>query len=262
MGGARMLGNYRKIWILTLAVYLLFLFTMMVTAQAADTVKPLPKKLEMDLALSSLPPHLREGATVYTLNPELGFEVARNGTNGFHALVARTSSDVYKGDWPFTKYPDDLLIPIAFDRAGAKENMRPIFDIAKMQAEGVPPTEAKKIISDKYEKDVYKAPERSGISYMLSPVLRAYTNPDRNKDVGTFNFPHYMFYAPDVSNQDIGGSLPPATYPWAFRPGPHGYINLKVGEKEIADINKEFEDMITRLCEFKKEFCLPKKTAQ
>lgn len=257
-----MLVNYQKTWIITLTVYLLFFFIKVGMAQTVDTIKPLPKKLEMDLALSSLPPHLREGATVYTLNPELGFEVVRNGTNGFHALVARTSSDVYKGGWPFTKYPDDLLIPVAFDRAGAKENMRPIFDIAKMQAEGVPPTEAKKIIREKYENGEYKAPKRSGISYMLSPVLRAYMDPEKNNETETFNFPHYMFYAPNVSNQDIGGSLPPATYPWAFRPGPHGYINLKVGEKEIADINKEFKEMITRLCEFKKEFCLPKNNAQ
>jgi len=240
-------------------VFLLFLFAKAVTAQAADTIAPLPQDLEIQLALSSLPPHLREGATVYSLNPARGFEIARNGTNGFHAFVARTSSDAYKGDWPFSEYPDDLLIPIAFDRAGAKENMRPLFDIAKMQAEGVPPTEAKKIIGERYENGAYKAPERAGISYMLSPVLRAYMNPDQNNEVVTFNFPHYMFYAPNVSNQDIGGSLPPATYPWAFRPGPHGYINLKVGEKEIASINKEYQAMIVRLCQFKKEFCLPEK---
>lgn len=257
-----MLVNYQKILIITLTVYLLFFLTMREPAQAADTIKPLPQNLEIELALSSLPPHLREGATVYILNPERGFEVARKGANGFHAFVARTSSDAYRGDWLFTEYPDDLLIPIAFDRAGAKANMRPFFDIAKMQAEGVPSTEAKKIIRERYKNGVYRAPERVGISHMLSPVLRAYTNPDQNNEVGTFNFPHYMFYAPDVSNQDIGGSLPPATYPWAFRPGPHGYINLKVGEKEIADINKEYEEMITKLCEFKKEFCLPDKNAQ
>lgn len=247
----------RKIQIIATIVGLLFSAPVMGKDTGTGLVEPLPEDLELQVALSALPPHLRDKATVYRLNPEKGFEVVRKGTNGFHALVARTGPDVYRGNWAFTEYPDDLLIPIAFDSAGAKENMRPIFDMAKLQAEGIAPEQAKMIIKKNYETGLYKAPERAGISYMLSPVLRAYENPDQNNKVGTFNFPHYMFYAPHVQNSDIGGSLPPATYPWAFRPSPHGYINLKVGEKEIADINKEYGEMIARLCEFKKAFCLP-----
>lgn len=228
--------------------------------KAQDTrpghVEPLPQDLEVQLALSALPPHLRDHATVYSLNPEQGFEVVRQGTNGFHALVARTGPDVYRGHWPFTEYPNDLLIPIAFDSAGAKANMRPLFDIAKLQSEGVSPEQAKKIIKDRYNTGVYQAPERAGISYMLSPLLRAYQNLEQDNTIGTLNFPHYMFYAPNVHNEDIGGSVPAGTYPWAFRPGPHGYIILRVGEKEIADINKEHQGMLARLCELKKEFCL------
>ena len=115
---------------------------------------------------------------------------------------------------------------------------------------------AKKIIKDRYNTGVYQAPERAGISYMLSPLLRAYQNLEQDNTIGTFNFPHYMFYAPNVHNEDIGGSVPAGTYPWAFRPGPHGYIILRVGEKEIADINEEHEGMLARVCELKKEFCL------
>jgi hypothetical protein len=44
----------------------------------------------MQLALSALPPQLRDNATVYVLNPQKGFEVGRKGTNGFHAFVAGT----------------------------------------------------------------------------------------------------------------------------------------------------------------------------
>ena len=82
-------------------------------------------------------------------------------------------------------------------------------------------------------------------------------DPEKSNAVGTFNFPHYMFYAPNVTNEDIGGSFPPADYPWAFRPGPHGFINLRAGKKEIADINKEYEGMLARLCKIKEAFCLP-----
>ncbi len=60
-------------------------------------LKPLPRDLEIQLALSALPPHLRDGATVYVLNPDKGYEVARKGTNGFHAFVARTGDDTFRG---------------------------------------------------------------------------------------------------------------------------------------------------------------------
>src|SRR6201982_1133270 len=94
--------------------------------QGASTNKldPLPRDLEIQLALSALPPHLRDNATVYVLNPDMGFEVARKGTNGFHALVARTGDDTFRGSWPFTRYRDDILYPIAFDAAGASAQMR------------------------------------------------------------------------------------------------------------------------------------------
>jgi len=54
---------------------------------ATGKIEPLPRDLEIQLALSALPPHLRDHATVYVLNPDKGFEVARTGTNGFHAFV-------------------------------------------------------------------------------------------------------------------------------------------------------------------------------
>ena len=44
-----------------------------------DGIEPLPRDLEIELALSSLPAHLRENATVYVLNPEKGFEVGSQG---------------------------------------------------------------------------------------------------------------------------------------------------------------------------------------
>ena len=56
--------------------------------EVTKKIEPLPRDLEIQLALSALPPHLRDNATVYVLNPDKGFEVARKGTNGFHAFVA------------------------------------------------------------------------------------------------------------------------------------------------------------------------------
>ena len=50
--------------------------------------------------------------------------------------------------------------------------------------------------------------ERAGVSYMLSPILRTYVNPDANDSVATSNIPHVMYYAPNVSNDEMGGAMP------------------------------------------------------
>jgi hypothetical protein len=235
------------------------------TPKAMSRIDPLPQDLEIQLALSALPPHLRDNATVYVLNPNKGFEVARKGTNGFHAFVARTGDDTFRGSWPFTKYRDDILYPISFDAAGVKAQMRIFFDAAEMQAKGTPPGELKKIMKKRYKAGYYKAPERVGVSYMLSPILRTYVSPDESDSVVTIGIPHVMYYAPYVSNQDIGGEkpgVPPPIYPFVIMPGPLGYIVQLLGVTERAAIIKEYGEMLARLCKIKEVWCLPKENAQ
>ncbi len=265
-----MILKMRKVQTIVVIAALLF----SLSASAADTqtpklmnkIEPLPRDLEIQLALSALPAHLRDNATVYVLNPDKGFEVARKGTNGFHAFVARTGDDAFRGSWAFTKYRDDILYPISFDEAGAKEQMRVFFDAAEMQAKGTPPGELKKIIKDRYKSGYYKAPERAGISYMLSPILRTYYNPEvsgeESDSVPTMNYPHVMYYAPNVSNEDIGGGKPAGMYPFVIMPGPHGYFIQPIDLTERAAINKEYEEMLARLCKIKEVWCLPKEKGQ
>ena len=252
----------KQVQIIVVIVGLLFSLTASAedekTHKAMKKIEPLPRDLEIQLALSALPPHLRENATVYVLNPEKGFEVARKGTSGFHTFVARTADDALRGSWPLMEYRDDVLVPISFDKAGSGAHMRVYFDIAKMQAKGTPPGELKKIIKDRYKKGYYKAPERTGISYMLSPILRTYENPDESDWVGTFNLPHIMYYAPDVSNEDIGGKPGMSMYPQVIIPGPHGYIIQPLGLTERAAINKEYEEMLARLCKIKEGRARPR----
>ena len=214
------------------------------------------------MALSALPPHLRDRATVYVLTPDKGFEVARKGTNEFHAFVARTGDDTFRGSWPFTEYRDDILYPVSFDKAGVTAQMRVIFDAAEMQAKGTPPSELKKIIQNRYKTKYYKSPERAGLSYMLSPVLRSYINPEENDSVATLNIPHVMHYAPHVSNNDIGGGKPGGMDPFVIFHGPHGYTIQFLGLTERAAINKEYEEMLARLCKIKEAWCLPKPKSQ
>ena len=248
----------------TLIVIVALLFTLSANAQnnRAPKIEPLPRDLEIQLALSALPPHLRDNATVYVLNPDKGFEVARKGTNGFHAFVARTGDDAFRGAWPLREYRDDILYPISFDKAGAKAQMRVFFDAAEMQAKGTPAGELKRIIKDRVKTGYYKAPKRAGISYMLSPILRTYANPEESDSVPTLNVPHVMYYAPNVSNEDIGGGKPGRMYPFVIMPGLHGYIIQLLGLTERAAINKEYEEMLARLCKIKEAWCLPKETDQ
>jgi hypothetical protein len=243
------------------------------TPKAMNKIEPLPRDLEIQLALSALPPHLRDNATVYFLNPDKGFEVARKGANGFHAFVARTGDDAFRGSWPLKDYRDDILYPISFDKAGVKAQMRVFFDAAEMQGKGTPPEELKKIIKDRYKTGYYKAPERAGVSYMLSPILRTYANPEESDKVATSNNPHVMYYAPNVSNEDIGGKPPSVSFagyamivggfhPFVIMPGPHGYMIQLLGLTERASINKEYEEMLGRLCEIKEVWCLPKEKTE
>jgi hypothetical protein len=262
----------------TIIVIAGLLFSLTASAETKEALKetnkiqPLPRDLEIQLALSALPPQLRDNATVYVLSIDKGFEVARKGTNGFHTFVARTGDDAMQGAWPLTKYREDILYPVSFDSAGANANMRSFFDIAEMQAKGTQPEELKRLIQERYKTGYYKAPELAGCSYMLSPILRTYVNPDENDNVVTASVPHVMCYAPNVSTKEIGVTPTPEQLrdfsqhghwlqtpsPFVIHYGPHGYLVHINGVAERAAIDKEYEEMLARLCKIKDVWCLPK----
>lgn len=226
-----------------------------VTPLAAQHLEALPEDLEIALARSALPDHLRQDATVYVLRPERGFEIAVDGTNGFHALVVRNDPAFVPGDWPYETFRNDLLIPIAFDGAGAEAQMQVLFDVATARAAGRKPEEVRAEVRTKYETGQYRAPSRVGVSYMLSPVFRAYVDGDAGPEAGTFSYPHYMIYAPGVSNEQIGGATP--AHPFVIEPGPHGYIVVPAGRAEAGDIQAEHAELLDRLCALRAEWCLP-----
>jgi hypothetical protein len=240
-----------------LACSLVGLSAALVAARPSQAIEPLPRDLEIQLALSALPPHLRDQATVYVLNPATGFEVARRGTNGFQALVARTGDDAFKGSWPLTAYRDDILYPIGFDAAGSKAQLRVFLDAAALQARGTPPGELKRLIQDRYRRGYYTAPARSGIAYMLSPVLRTYADAEHGDEVRTLNYPHVMYYAPDVSDADVGAGKIGGPYPFIIFHDRHGYMIQGLGQVESAAITREDSGMLARLCGLKTVWCLP-----
>src|SRR5258708_4589035 len=121
---------------------------------AADdaTLTPLPRDLEVKLALSSVPPHLRADATIFVLDPTKGYVVERQGTNGFTCFVERT-------DYVRAQYRDDLLVPICFDPEGTRTVEPVSFDVARIRAAGkLSAQELKNLIVQRFADGVYRSP--------------------------------------------------------------------------------------------------------
>lgn len=108
----------------------------------------------------------------------------------------------------------------------------------------------------KFSDGTYQKPARSGISYMIAPLMRSYPAPSAT-EVMTISMPHYMFYAPNVKDADIGGK-PASQYPSVLPqgPGPHDVIVLLVGETERAKIVADSGALLNDLCPYRKYLCL------
>jgi len=221
-------------------------------------LEKMPVALETDFALSCLPPQLRPGATVYLLDPNKGYYVARKGTNGFVCYVARTG-------WEWGKFRNDIAAAISFDAEGARTIFPVELDVASMRASGkFTALQIRNIVIDRIKKGIYKAPARNGISYMLGPLMRAYPGTPADQTVMTMVMPHYMFYAPYLTNTDIG-NIPDgkADGPVVINPGamflgakksPYGYIILPAGATERAKIESENKALLKRLADYKPYF--------
>jgi hypothetical protein len=224
----------------------------------AQELLPLPEDLEIGLARSALPAHLRDGATIYVLRPETGFVAVKQGDNGFHAFVVRNDPAFVEGTWPYDFYRNDVLVPIAFDPVGAKAQMRVLFDVAAARASGMPASDLKDTLKGRFASGYYRAPERGGIAFMLSPILRAYRDASSGDEVGTFMYPHYMVYAPGVTNEDVGGA-PGSGHPFILEPGVHGYLIIPTGSAEAEAIASEHAGLLARACQLNEAWCLSRR---
>jgi hypothetical protein len=218
---------------------------------SSSKLEKMPESLEVRFALSALPPHLRDGATVYLLDPAKGYVLNRKGTNGSSCFVMRT-----EWLWPQLAFRDDIFVPISYDEEGSKKMMPVWMDVAQMRARGLPPSQVYEEIMKKFGNGTYQKPARSGISYMTAPLMRSYPAPGAT-EVITMQAPHYMFYAPNVKDADIGGK-PFSPYPFILQqgPGPHDVIILLVGETEKAKILADSVDLVKELCSYRKYLCL------
>ena len=167
----------------------------------------MPPDREAALALSAAPEHLRAGATVYVLQAH-GFVKVKEGTNGFTCAVNR--------DHPLNQKPT------CWDREGSETILPKVLRIGDLLMQGKPMEEINAEIVEGFRTGKYISPRRPGVAYMLSNGNRDY-NPRTGK-VDVFP-PHVLFYAPNLTNQDIGSKGDGSDgMPFVAYQGPHGYM--------------------------------------
>ena len=121
------------------------------------------------------------------------------------------------------------------------------------------PTQIRNIIIERVKNETYKAPARIGISYMLCPMLR--THLDEERGIVNNILPHYMFYAPRVENEDVGGMWD-GHNPFVINSGDNfdkehsifNYIIVPAGDAEKAKIIESNKNLLERLHAYKPYF--------
>lgn len=146
---------------------------------------------EMELALKAAPAHLRNEATVYTFGKR-GYEKARAGTNGFNCLVNRDG----------TQNGDYTLHPTCWDPEGSRTIFPVMLRVGELIAQEKSAAEITRDIDEGFAHGRFHSPAKSGIAYMLAGDVKF--DPKTGQLSSTVFPPHYMIYAPGVTNADIG----------------------------------------------------------
>ncbi|HLB89253.1 MAG TPA: hypothetical protein VJK29_16485 [Terriglobales bacterium] len=208
----------------------------------------MPESLEVRYAIRAAPPHLRAGATTYVLDPSKGYLLNHRGTNGVSCIVVRSD-----WQWPDRPFRDDIAWPVCFDAEGSKTLLQDYIYTAELRARGMDAKEVHLEVTKKVGTKDYPNPARTGVAYMIAPVMRGWT---ARPEPVTMNMPHYMFYAPGVTDADIGGK-PFSLYPFMLRmsPGRDDVIILLVGETEKAAILSDSKDLLADLCSYRSYLC-------
>jgi hypothetical protein len=180
------------------------------------------REKEIALALSSCPASIANKAAVYVLEKS-GYVKVRESQNGFTAIVQHALPNSQD--------------PQCMDAEGTRTFLPRYLKVAELRAQGKSPEEIRRFVADAFAKGIFQAPIRPGVDYMLS---KENLTPNAKGAVVPFP-PHLMFYAPYLTNADLGLSvtLGPDGNPVgpAFVAGegsPHALIIVPVGEHQSA----------------------------
>ena len=118
------------------------------------------------------------------------------------------------------------------DAEGTRTHLPRLMKMAEWRAEGKSREEINRLVADAFAKGIFRPPTRPGVDYMLSTQNLV---PNAKGAVVPFP-PHVMFYAPYLTNADLGsdGDLDPDGNPKgpAFVAGdgtPHALIIVPLG---------------------------------
>ena len=219
------------------AIVLMFTLSPAAAAQSADDSRArlaqspqyplLPRALEIELALSAAPKHLRDAATVWTLD-KAGYAIAQQGSNAFACVVSRRAGD---------------LFPVCWDAEGARSLLPIDFEDAQLRLSGKSGAEIEAIVAERFKSGRYHSPSRAGIAYMLSPMR--YRIDEHGGVTRTASAPHLMFYGPNLTDSDIGGVR--GAFVFMNRVGPDGMMIVPVGQKERDTIVAETQSLVTQV---------------
>ncbi|HWX31752.1 MAG TPA: hypothetical protein VNZ53_30500 [Steroidobacteraceae bacterium] len=154
-------------------------------AAAAERPPLMERQREIALALSACPASVAAKAAVYVLEAS-GYVKVRESQNGFTAIVQHalpTSQD-----------------PQCMDAEGTRTFLPRYLKVAELRAQGKSREEIQRFVADAFAKGIFQPPARPGIDYMLSTEN---LTPDE-KGVPVHFPPHLMFYAPFMTNADLG----------------------------------------------------------
>ena len=146
---------------------------------------------EIELALQAGPAHLRKEATVYVFGKR-GYEKARSGTNGFNCLVNRDG----------TQNGAQSVYPTCWDPEGSRTILPVMLRVGELLAQGKSAAEIQNDIEAGFAQGRFHSPAKTGIAYMLAGDVKF---DSKTGQFGDVEFPpHFMIYAPGVTNADIG----------------------------------------------------------
>jgi len=159
--------------------------------RSADVQALIDREQEIDLALKAAPIHLRKDATVFAFGAK-GYEKVRTGTNGFNCMVNRDG--IQNGD--------TAVHPTCWDPEGSKTILPVMLRVGELLAQQKSAAEIKRDIDEGFARGQFRSPAKTGIAYMLAGDVKF---DPKTGLLSTVEFPpHYMIYAPGVSNDDIG----------------------------------------------------------
>jgi len=176
-------------------------------AQTADQLPPLTREAEIALALSAAPEQVADRAAVWVMGPD-GFQLAREGSNGYACLVDRGESGRGR-------------IPICHNAEGSATRMQVEFARHQLMLGGASKADQETAIADGYRSGRFRPSRPGGISYMLSDQAFGVDSSGSRFPIP----PHIMVYSPYATSQDLGydgehqQTMSKAGLPWILDEG-------------------------------------------